>query len=65
MAMRSTDHGIQKVCILGAGMMGAGLAWLNASKGLDVVVGRHPTGGADEVEPIVWLRQLAKTPKQG
>lgn len=32
------DHGFRKVAILGAGMMGAGLAFICAEKGLDVVV---------------------------
>ena len=32
------DHGFEKVGILGAGMMGAGLAWLVAKNGMDVVV---------------------------
>lgn len=32
------DHGFTKVGILGAGMMGAGLAWLSAKNGLEVVL---------------------------
>lgn len=34
----AAEHGFKKVAILGAGMMGAGLAFISAAKGLEVVV---------------------------
>lgn len=35
---RVEEHGFSRVCVLGAGMMGSGIAWLCAQAGLDVVV---------------------------